>query len=104
MPVRTGHYTKRKAARALARVAFFFFTYRPGNVAYNGTQRPYIARLNSDGSLDSKFAESGVGFDYDVYAISYQATAKIVVAGIFNAFGVSTVSYLTRLTYIGTLD
>jgi hypothetical protein len=34
---------------------------------YNGATTNYIERLNSDGTLDTSFAQAGTGFDNVVY-------------------------------------
>src|SRR5207249_1691942 len=50
---------------------------------YNGTSRNTIARLNTDGSLDTTFNPAGTGATYEVAAIVLQADGKIVIAGDF---------------------
>lgn len=72
--------------------------------ADNGTNRPYIARLNADGSLDTTFGAAGTGLNFYVQDVVIQSDNKIVVGGLFTAFNTSTGNYLARLTYIGTLD
>jgi uncharacterized delta-60 repeat protein len=49
----------------------------------NGTNRNGIARLNTDGSLDSSF-NAGTGTDSTVYSITLQANGKILVARWFS--------------------
>ncbi|MBC8172834.1 MAG: T9SS type A sorting domain-containing protein [Chitinophagales bacterium] len=51
--------------------------------AYNATTRRFIARLNSDGSLDMTFNASltGNGSDEGVYDIAVQSDNKIVISG-----------------------
>lgn len=71
--------------------------------AFNGTTRSSIARLHSDGSLDTSFAASA-GFDGIPYSVSINAASKVLVGGAFSAFGASNVSHISRLTYVGTLD
>lgn len=61
---------------------------------YNGIQRKYIARLNTDGSLDTAF-NSGTLVNSQVYCTSIQNDGKIYIGGF---------SYLTRLYSDGTLD
>ncbi|HEX8248917.1 MAG TPA: carboxypeptidase regulatory-like domain-containing protein [Pyrinomonadaceae bacterium] len=46
-----------------------------------GTSRPYIARLNTDGSLDTIFYPNPLG---RVYAVAVQPDGKILIAGWFN--------------------
>lgn len=75
-----------------------------GFQSYNGTSRAKIARLNSDGSLDSTFLQSAVGFDSAVRTIKQGENGKIFVGGWFTSFGASSAMYLARLTYIGGID
>lgn len=69
---------------------------------YNGTPRVRIARLNTDGSLDSSF-QSGVPNDV-VRAIVVQPDGKILIAGDFSFYGASSRNYVARLNSNGTLD
>ncbi len=71
---------------------------------YNGTSRPYVARLNSDGSLDTTFEQSGLGLSNAVFALALQTDGKIVVGGQFATYDATVAIGLARLTYIGTLD
>jgi len=66
-----------------------------------GVERNYLARLNSDGSLDASF-NAFVGDD--VYSIAQQADGKILVGGHFeNVAGVEHKS-IARLNSNGSLD
>lgn len=49
---------------------------------YTGTARQYIARINTDGSLDTSF-DPGTGASNVVYALALQSDGKILVGGIF---------------------
>jgi uncharacterized delta-60 repeat protein len=70
---------------------------------FSGVPCGRIARLNSDGKLDTTFLP-GTGADSEVKAITIQADGKIVVGGAFGKFnGVSRVS-IARLNSDGTLD
>ena len=52
---------------------------------YNGQPAPYIARLNTDGSLDPGFG--GAGADNAIYSIRFNATTqKFMLSGNFNQF------------------
>jgi uncharacterized delta-60 repeat protein len=69
-----------------------------------------VARLNSDGSLDTGFGTSGVtpidfaqGGDR-AYAIALQSDGKVVVVGQAGAAAGGTVFGLARLTTAGALD
>jgi uncharacterized delta-60 repeat protein len=70
--------------------------------AFNGTPRPGVARLNTDGSVDSTFVpdlDSGSVVEY--FAI--QPDGKILVAG-FAAINVATAEAVARLNTNGTID
>src|SRR5262249_20851844 len=54
-------------------------------ISVNGTNRNRIARLNSDGSLDTSF-DPGTGFDLTAKALLQQPDGRIVVAGYFTSF------------------
>ncbi len=75
---------------------------------YNGVERSGIARLNSDGTLDTGFAV-GTGINYNiaytgVHSLLLQDDGKILVGGDFFDYNGSTVSGLIRLHPDGTLD
>jgi len=76
--------------------------------AFNGTTRHRIARLNSDGSLDTSF-DPLTGFNSDVNSVAIQSDGKIVVAGVFSSFdwqnsgGISRLR-IARLYSDGSLD
>ncbi|MGW8184634.1 MAG: Ig-like domain-containing protein [Candidatus Moraniibacteriota bacterium] len=67
----------------------------------------HIARLNSDGSLDSSF-NVGTGTNYSdlygVYAISIQADGKILIGGEFSSYNGTDRNNIARLNADGTLD
>jgi uncharacterized delta-60 repeat protein len=69
--------------------------------SFNGVQQGYIARLNSDGSVDTSFhAQPG----YWVRHLALQQDGKIVIGGFFtNVEGVSR-NRVARLNSDGTLD
>jgi uncharacterized delta-60 repeat protein len=72
---------------------------------FNGTTAKSIARLNSDGTLDSSFmANAGSAFNGDVASFSVQQDGKIIVGGGFSTFNGTSVSGLIRLNSDGTLD
>ncbi len=72
--------------------------------SYNGISRPYLARLNTEGSLDTGFVTTGSGLNAAVYAIALQADGQILVGGSFTQYNGAAVPYLTRLNTDGTLD
>ena len=74
--------------------------------SYNGTQRKGIARINSDGSLDTAFdagSGSGVG-SYTILSISIQSNGSIIVGGDFNAYNPGSPSNLMRVDANGVRD
>ncbi len=75
--------------------------------SYNGTARSRIARLNSDGSLDSSFS-TGTGFsgiaDPGVGPFKIQSDGKIVVGGLFTSYNGVVQNNIVRLNSNGTKD
>ena len=63
---------------------------------YNGTSRNRIARLNTNGSLDTTF-NPGTGADADVKAIALQANGKILIGGGFTAYKGVTRNRIARV-------
>lgn len=72
--------------------------------SYNGTPSPFFARLNSDGSLDTGFTQTGSGLDASVMNLSLQNDGKVVVAGLFSAYNAVSRTYVARLNTNGSLD
>lgn len=74
-----------------------------------GVSRNYIARLNSDGSLDASFDPLS-GFNQEVNALAVQSDGKIIVGGLFNTYDPNwgglqiPVNGLARLNPDGSLD
>jgi uncharacterized delta-60 repeat protein len=62
-----------------------------------------IARLNSNGSLDSTF-DTGMGADNAVRAIAVQANGRIIIGGAFKTFNGVGQSKLARLDGSGALE
>ncbi|MBI5546240.1 MAG: delta-60 repeat domain-containing protein, partial [Deltaproteobacteria bacterium] len=72
--------------------------------AYGGTPRPFIARLNADGSLDSSFAPTGSGLNNRVEALAIDESGRIFVGGLFTAYSGTARPYFARLNADGSLD
>jgi uncharacterized delta-60 repeat protein len=70
---------------------------------YNGAPAKYLARLNTDGTLDPTF-NIGTGPNNGVLSINEQTDGKLVIGGAFTSFNGTTSNYLTRLTPTGSLD
>jgi uncharacterized delta-60 repeat protein len=73
---------------------------------YNGATWSRIARLNSNGSIDSNFVGTfSVGFNTgSVFSIGLQNDGKIVCGGSFTSYRGTTVNRITRITSTGSLD
>jgi uncharacterized delta-60 repeat protein len=67
------------------------------------TNRTRIARLNTDGSLDSSF-NVGSGANAIVHAVGVQSTDKIVLAGDFTSINGTGRNRFARLNADGSLD
>jgi uncharacterized delta-60 repeat protein len=72
---------------------------------FNGVSVNRIARLNSDGTLDTAFTtNTGTAFNSNVLSIAIQSDGKIVCGGGFTTFNGVTVNYIVRLNSDGTRD
>lgn len=69
----------------------------------HGVSRTRIARLNSDGSLDTTF-NPGTGPDNQVVSIALQPDGKILIGGYFSNVQGTSRSFLARLNADGSLD
>ena len=73
--------------------------------SFNGVTVNRIARLNSNGTLDTTFAtNTGTGFNFQPYSLATQLDGKIIVAGSFTSFNGTTTNRIARLNSNGTLD
>jgi uncharacterized delta-60 repeat protein len=70
---------------------------------YNGVARRRIARLNTDGSLDTSFV-IGTGFSASVWAVAIQEDGKILCGGEFNSYSGTQRTRIARLNTDGSLD
>jgi len=73
----------------------------------NGTNRGGIARLNTNGGLDTTFqnAMAGVsGSIKSVFALTMQADGRVVIGGTFTAVNGTNRNYIARLNTNGSLD
>ena len=71
--------------------------------SYNGAARNYIARLNSDGTLDASF-NPGTGASSVVLTCVVQPDGKIIIGGNFTSYNGATRIRIARLNADGTLD
>ncbi len=72
--------------------------------SYNGTDRGYIARLNTDGSLDTGFLGMGNGANGNVYSLAVQDDGKILIGGWFTSYNDTNRMHIARLNADGSLD
>jgi uncharacterized delta-60 repeat protein len=70
---------------------------------YNGTSRSRIARLNTDGTLETAF-NPGTGANSTVNCIAIQADGKLIISGNFTTFNGTSRVRIARLTAMGALD
>ena len=69
----------------------------------NTTVRNFVARLNTDGTLDAGF-NPGTGADARVRALAIQGDGKIVIGGDFQVISGTARGRVARLNSDGTLD
>lgn len=74
-----------------------------GFTLFNGAIRERIARLKTNGSLDSSF-NPGFGFDNTVYSLAYSGDGKIVAGGDFGYFNGSIRNKIALLDSTGGLN
>jgi len=65
--------------------------------AYDGTSRFRLARLSSDGSLDTSFPASGTGASGSLYAVTPQADGRILIGGNFITYNLVPCGYIARI-------
>ncbi len=72
--------------------------------SYNGVTRNKIARINTDGSLDTSFDPgAGVG-GATINGVASQSDDKVIIVGSFFSFAGTTRNFAARLNSNGTLD
>ena len=71
---------------------------------YNGEQRGNIARLNSDGSLDNTFLNTGSGANDYIYSIVIQGDGKVIIGGDFTSYNGISKNHIVRLNSDGSID
>jgi uncharacterized delta-60 repeat protein len=72
--------------------------------AYNGVARGKVARLNTDGSLDTTFLTTGAGASSTVNSIAIQSDGKILIGGAFTTYNGVARGGVARLNADGSLD
>lgn len=73
-------------------------------LSYNGVTRGNLARINSDGSLDTSFLNTGSGANNVIDAIALQSDGKLVVAGSMSNYNGTARANLARVNADGSLD
>lgn len=71
---------------------------------YNNIARRTVARLNSDGSLDTNFSPIGSGGNLPIYTMTIQPDGKVIICGGFTAFNNIETGGIARLNNDGSLD
>lgn len=71
--------------------------------SYNGSTRNRLARINSNGSIDTSF-NIGTGFNNVMYATAIDSSGNILVGGEYTTYNSSTQNRLVRLNSDGTKD
>ena len=71
--------------------------------SYNGIARNRVARINTDGSLDTTFSV-GTGANSDVMYVISDSDNKIYIGGSFTSFNSSTRNKFARLNENGSID
>jgi uncharacterized delta-60 repeat protein len=72
--------------------------------AVNGTPRNGVARINTDGSLDSTFNPPQSVPSAFVWSVAVQSDGKVVVGGAFEQYGGVTRKKIVRLNTDGSVD
>ncbi|MDB6125895.1 MAG: hypothetical protein JWQ71_4888 [Pedosphaera sp.] len=70
----------------------------------NGIVRNHIARLNVDGTLDTKFSTVTGGGNGSVRCVVSQTDGRVLVGGLFTTFNGINRNYITRLNFDGSMD
>jgi len=70
----------------------------------NSATRNRLARLNTDGTLDTAFLFNAAGANYSVRAIAVQSDGRVVIAGEFGNYNGTYRGNIARLKPDGSLD
>ncbi|MDQ3190654.1 MAG: T9SS type A sorting domain-containing protein [Bacteroidota bacterium] len=69
--------------------------------SFNNTPRNFLARLNTNGTIDTSFS---LGFNHYVNSIAIQSDGKIIIGGHFTSINGTTINRIARLNTNGSLD
>lgn len=70
--------------------------------SYNGMIKNKIARLNTDGTLDTSFNMNGAGANGTVSAVALQNNGKIIAGGTFTKYNGNDITNLVRINADGS--
>ncbi len=70
---------------------------------YNGLSSNKLAKINSDGTLDTTF-NIGTGANNTIWSTITQSDGKIIIGGLFTNFNGTAKNYLSRLNPDGSID
>ncbi|HRN95481.1 MAG TPA: T9SS type A sorting domain-containing protein [Chitinophagales bacterium] len=71
--------------------------------SYNGTTIRYLARMYSDGTLDTTL-NGGTGANMNIIGVALQTDGKIIIVGNFTTYNGVSANRVARLNANGTLD
>ena len=69
-----------------------------------GTSVNRIAKIDSDGNLDTNFNSGGAGFNGTIYSMALRNDGKILVGGLFTSYNGSTCKRICCLNTDGSLN
>lgn len=70
----------------------------------NNVFRRHVARLNSDGTVDSTFSPALAELDSEFYALALQPDGKLLIGGTFTNLGPVVRNRIARLNLDGSID
>ncbi|WP_400191263.1 T9SS type A sorting domain-containing protein [Hymenobacter sp. B81] len=71
---------------------------------YDNVARNYLARLNTDGSLDTGYVPASVLSNSAIASLTVLSSGKLLASGFQNAYGSTFVNYVMRLNEDASLD
>ncbi|MEM7133771.1 MAG: SdrD B-like domain-containing protein [Chloroflexota bacterium] len=64
---------------------------------YNGATAVRLARINTDGSLDTTFSTGGAGANGQSYGMALQPDGKVIIGGTFSSINGTNINRIARL-------
>ena len=71
--------------------------------SFNGTNRFHVARLYTDGSLDTTF-DPGLGVNGTVWTVALASNDQLIIGGQFTSYNGTNVNNVARINTDGSLD